>query len=489
MRIAGFMALAASLSLCAASGLVLVPSCAPAGVLEGLPRLSQGLDFQGGAVLTYELVVPDGVDPDVAADQAIEVLRGRLDAVGSAASVWGHGSEIRVEIPGTDAESLERTRGAIGRSSTLELRVVDDLSTVLDAVTELPMDMSRETETLTSFRDPVGGVLSTSYLTASGPAARAELERIVAALEPQGELEILLGRVESYDAPDPATAVPSWRTYVVERRVHVDGSMVADAFVSVDDMMGRPNVMIELDGTGREAFARMTTDAVKRRIAIVVDGEVMSAPLVQEPITGGRAQITLGSYMTYDELLREANDLVIMLRAGALPAPLELVDEAVVRATYDESVLAWLSIGSFLLLVVIVGAGALRYRSGTLALATPLPIVVPGLAVQALLGATLTLASIGGIGLAGLVGLIAGIVVAERVRRPESRVVATLVDASIAPAALLLFAAVGGVVYAATSGMARGFSTGLLVTSLAGAVPSLLWSGGVSAALRHGRRS
>ena len=483
MRIVGFVGVAVSLMLCAVSGLLLVPSCAPAGAMGELPRLSLGLDFQGGAVLTYELQVPEGVDGDIAGEQAAEVLMRRLDAVGSPAVVTRRGDTIRIEVAGTDAATMEATRGAIGRSSTLELRVLDDLSNVLDTVSVLPPGVSRETETITDFRDPMGGVIQTSYLTASGPTARADLERVVATLPASGS-DVLLGRLERYDDPDAAIAEPAWRTYVVHREVHVDGSRVADAYVINDEMMGRPNVMIELDEAGRAAFAQMTTDAVKRRIAIIVDDEVMSAPIVQEPIPGGRAQITLGSYLSYDEMLQQANDLVLTLRAGSLPAPIQLVDESIVHATYGESLLVWIAIGALVLLLVTVGAGALRYRSATVFLATPLPVVVSGLAALALLDATLSLAGVGGIAVAGVATLIGSIVVAERVRRGEATLRRRLVAAAIVPALLVILGIAGGVLFAATSGMARGFAAGLFVTSLAGIVPALLFAGGASAALR-----
>ena len=482
MRISGFVAMGVSLLFCGGSGLVLAPSCVPAGGDYDLPRLSLGLDFQGGAVLTYEVLAPEGIDADGALEQATDVLRRRLDAVGSAASVTRRGNEIRVEIPSTGPDTLEAAIDAIGRSSTLELRVVDDLSRALDAVALLPPGVTRETETITDWRNPTGGVIETRYLTASGPTARADLERVVAALAP-GDRDVLLGRVDSYDPEGPAMTAPEWRTYVVHREVHVDGSHVADASVVVDEMVNQPGVMIELDDGGRQAFAQMTTDAVKRRIAIIVDGEVMSAPLVQEPITGGRAQITLGSYLGYDEMLAQANDLVDMLRAGSLPAPIRLVDQSVVHATYGESLLAWLAAGSLVLLVAIVGAGTLRYRAATLVLATPLAVVVPGLAMLAILDAVASLAGVAGIGVAALASAIGSAVVAERLRRSEPSPARRLLGAAIVPAVLLILGAAGGILFATTSGMARGFAAGLFITSLAGIVPALLFTGGASAVL------
>ena len=84
---------------------------------------------------------------------------------------------------------------------------------------------------------------------------------------------------------------------------------------------------------GAELFRQMTGANVKKRMAIVLDDRVESAPVIQTEIGGGRAQITLGSYSDYNQLMQEANDLVIVLKAGALDAPLSPANEQMIGPT------------------------------------------------------------------------------------------------------------------------------------------------------------
>jgi preprotein translocase subunit SecD len=100
--------------------------------------------------------------------------------------------------------------------------------------------------------------------------------------------------------------------------------------VAPDHETGQPEISIEFDRTGAKIFEKVTAEHVRERLAIILDDEVMSAPLIQSRITGGKARITLGAMRSYDEALNEAHDLAVALRSGAIPTPIRIVEERVV---------------------------------------------------------------------------------------------------------------------------------------------------------------
>ena len=106
-----------------------------------------------------------------------------------------------------------------------------------------------------------------------------------------------------------------WRTYYVERAAALTGAAIADASVIHKPNLG---VMLEFDRDGAHAFGELTTRIVGKKLATVLDGTVHSAPIINGPIRGGRASITLGSRA--DE--RTAKELALVLRTGALPGPM-----------------------------------------------------------------------------------------------------------------------------------------------------------------------
>src|SRR5690606_28282487 len=112
--------------------------------------------------------------------------------------------------------------------------------------------------------------------------------------------------------------------YPVRRRIMLEGDRLVDAGAGFDPQTGAPVVTFRFDSIGATRFADITWENVGRRFAIVLDGKVLSAPVIREPITGGSGQIS-GSFT-----VQEAQDLSVMLRAGALPAPLKVIEERTV---------------------------------------------------------------------------------------------------------------------------------------------------------------
>jgi SecD/SecF fusion protein len=206
------------------------------------------------------------------------------------------------------------------------------------------------------------------------------------------------------------------RTISVRRQVEVDGANLTDARATQDQRTHEWVVSFSLDSLGTRRFADVSTNHVGEPFAIVLDGKVLSAPVIREPITGGRGQIS-GHFTVAD-----ANDLAVLLRAGALPAPLTVVEERSVGPSLGADAIqaGLISVGvGFSLVVAFMLAAYGRFGVyAAVALLANLALTVAGLS---LFGATLTLPGIAGILLALGMAVDANILVNERVREESRR--------------------------------------------------------------------
>ena len=268
---------------------------------------------------------------------------------------------------------------------------------------------------------------------------------------------------------------------VVQRRVLVSGDRLTDAGVAFDSRSGQPAVTTRFDSVGARQFGEMTKEHVGRRFAIVLDKQVLSAPVIQEPILGGSGQIT-GSFTT-----KTANDLAVLLRAGALPAPLKIIEERTVGAELGaDSVKAgrYSAMGGLALVALFM---ILRYGMFGLFANVALTFnVILLLAILTLLGATLTLPGIAGIVLTMGMAVDANVLIYERIREEQRngrsmlasidtgfrRAMATIIDANMTHliASLILFQLGSGPIkgFAVTLGLGiiTSFFTAVMVTRL-----------------------
>ena len=200
-------------------------------------------------------------------------------------------------------------------------------------------------------------------------------------------------------------------THAVRRRVEVDGANLTDARAGTDSRTGEWVVNFTFDSVGTRRFRDVTVQNVGRPFAIVLDTEVLTAPVIREPITGGRGQIS-GSFSA-----RTANDLSVLLRAGALPAPLTVVEERTVGpelgADAIRAGIISLAVGT---LMVFLYMGLAYGLLGWFANIALLFNVVLMIAALSLMEATLTLPGIAGIVLTLGTALDANILINERVR-------------------------------------------------------------------------
>lgn len=205
-------------------------------------------------------------------------------------------------------------------------------------------------------------------------------------------------------------------TFRLEQRVALEGKFIRDAQLAYDQETGEPIVTFKLDKEGARRFGDMTINNVGRQLAIVLDDTVITAPVIQSPITGGNGQIT-GSFTA-----AEASDLALLLRAGALPAPLNVIEERTVGPDLgSDSIAMGITTGIIGVMLVFAFMAGIYGRWGLIA-CTALALNI-GLVfgILSLLGATLTLPGIAGFILSIGMAVDANILINERIREETQR--------------------------------------------------------------------
>lgn len=301
--------------------------------------------------LSYSQKQKDEMTQD-AISRSIEIVRRRIDALGTKEpSIQSQGGKyILIQLPGVD--NPEHIKELIGQTAKMTFHLVNENVTA---------------EQIASGRAPSG----TEFMP-------------------------------YMDAPDQVVPVYS--------RVEVSGESLKDSQADFDQN-NMPVVTTAFDAAGARRFAKLTTEHVGERFAIVLDGKVLSAPSIREPIPGGRGQISGGF------TLQGAKDLAVLLRSGALPAPLQVIEERTVGAGLGADTIESGKIGSavgvlFVLLFMIV-----VYRGfGLIADIVLLVNLAMIIGISALFGATLTLPGIAGIVLTLGMAVDANILPFERIR-------------------------------------------------------------------------
>jgi len=308
---------------------------------------------------------------DRAISQSLEVVRRRVDELGTTEpSIQRQGEDrIVVQVPGLDDPS--RLRAILGRTAKMNFHLVNEEKTA-------------------------------SQARATGM--------------PPGTIIL-----PSADAGDRAAGI---NEYLIDRRVVVSGDNLIDSQPTFND--GRPVVSFRFDAAGGARFGDMTSKNAGRRLAIVLDGEVISAPRINEPILGGNGIIT-GQFS-----VQEANDLSLLLRAGALPAPMQILEERSVGPGLGQDSVEAGEIAAVLGLVFVIAFMVISYgRFGIYADIALLMNLILVLAVMSVLQATLTLPGIAGIVLTVGMAVDANVLIFERIReeRNNGRTIINAIDA------------------------------------------------------------
>lgn len=382
-------------------------------------KITPGLDLRGGAELRLRLKKEDlvaGVSLREAMSRALEVLERRINTMGlKEPSIRPYGEEeIVVQVPGGEPHEVERVKQILSRSGKLVFMVV------------------ASEEVASQYKYPEKAPPGHVWMPVS-KEAQGEI----------GAAHILL-----------------------EDKEWVTGDHVTTAYVARDDM-GRPEVHLEFDGPGKEAFATVTERcAGQRQLAVVLDGVVHSAPQVREPIVGGRARIS-GRFSR-----EEASNLSIVLKSGRLPAPLEIVGEYFVGATLGRQSVELGRIASLIGLAVVMLIMVIYYRgAGLIACVVLVANIILIFGVMAFFGATLTLPGIAGIVLTMGMAVDANIIIFERIREEKLRGKPLLkaFEAGFARAFLTVLDAnlttfiAGVILYYVGIGPIQGFATTLMI--------------------------
>jgi len=269
---------------------------------------------------------------------------------------------------------------------------------------------------------------------------------------------------------DPLTKeITSSHPLLLEKNAQVTGEAVEDAHVSVHE--NEPLVALSFNHTGANSFGDLTKNHVNERLAIVLDGTIFSAPQINEPILDGRAQITLG-LGDYKSLIKEAEDLALVLREGALPATLKIVNKTVIGPSLgSDSIRQGLLSVLFATLVVLLFMLAYYKTGGVIANIGLILNIILMFAILALFQAALTLPGIAGIVLTVGMAVDANIIIFERMREekalgksPRSIVESGYGNAMSAIIDANITTLISGIVlYQFGTGPIKGFATTLII--------------------------
>ncbi|MFB9266522.1 protein translocase subunit SecD [Bradyrhizobium erythrophlei] len=307
------------------------------------------------------------------------------------------GGLIRLTIP--QAAMLDRMRKTIEQSIQIVERRVNELGTVEPLIQRQGSD--RILVQVPGLQDP------TRLKELLGKTAKMEFRMVDTSVSPEQAQQ---GRVPP-ESDLLMSASPPPVPYVVKKQVLVSGGDLTDAQPGFDQRTGEPIVSFRFNTSGARKFAQATTENVGLPFAIVLDNKVISAPVIREPITGGQGQIS-GSFT-----VQSANDLAILLRAGALPAPLTVVEERTVgpglgQDSIEKGELA-AYVGSILVIVFMLVTYRLFGVFANIAVAINVAMIF---GLLSLLNATLTLPGIAGIVLTVGIAVDSNVLIYERIR-------------------------------------------------------------------------
>jgi preprotein translocase subunit SecD len=307
------------------------------------------------------------------------------------------GGLIRLTVP--QAAITERVRQSVEQSIQIVERRVNELGTVEPLIQRQGLD--RILVQVPGLQDP------TRLKELLGKTAKLDF-RMVDSTVPADQAQ--QGRVP----PDSEILMSSTSPkvpYVIKKQVLVSGGDLTDAQPGFDQRSGEPIVSFRFNTSGSRKFAQATSENVGQPFAIVLDNEVISAPVIREPITGGSGQIS-GSFT-----VQAANDLSILLRAGALPAPLTIIEERTVgpglgQDSIEKGELA-AYVGSIMVIVFMLATYRLFGVFANIAVAINVAMIF---GVLSLLNATLTLPGIAGIVLTVGIAVDSNVLIYERIR-------------------------------------------------------------------------
>jgi len=423
---------------------------------------------------------PDQVEEvrDYALRQGIETIRGRVDKFGVAEpTIIKKGTDIIVELPGLKSADFERIKSIIGRTAQLEFKIVDDGSEYMKRVAAtVPksdgksggIEVVPESWTEKDSGKPHEDVYLRSK---SRDALMKFFDGLTGELAMPPDHEIGYEETQARGEDGQQTPDRYWRTYYLHKRAALTGEYLSNADQTWDQQTGRPEISFEFDRQGAAISERMTGDNIGRKMAILLDDKINSAPVIEGRI-GARGRITLGGFGDPFALQQEAKDLVGVLRSGALPAPLRKTFETQVGPTMGRDAVQKAKFSMYIGAAAVVLFMLIYYRlSGIIANLAMVLNMLYMVAILAAFEASLTLPGIAGLVLTIGMAVDANIIIYERIREElrMGKSVRTAVDGGFSRAFWTVFDAhvtnfvAGVVLYSYGSGPIRGFAVTLLV--------------------------
>ncbi|MEW5930575.1 MAG: protein translocase subunit SecD [Gemmatimonadota bacterium] len=458
-----------------------------------------GLDLQGGSHFALEIDESKArLAPEQRADaidRALKIVRTRVDELGVSEPVVQKVGEGRILVELAGLRSDGRAKEVLQRTAFLQfqmVRPVTELQPVLPRIDRAVAEAQGTRGAAPQASNPVGGLFKggagqdtagTGAPFSSKVAPASESEFLVQAADvPAVERYLALPAVQRllprgteflWGTPEPGVPQREQqvrRLFLVDSRPMMTGEYLEQAQAQTDQQTMRPIVTFELSRRGGRIFEKATGENVGRQMAIVLDDRVHSAPVIQSQIAN-RGQIDLGG-----ATLEEASDLALVLRAGALPAPLRIVEERTVgpslgQDSIDKGQLAGM-IGIAAVIVMVIGY---YHFSGVLAVLALSLYVLLILGAMAALDATLTFPGIAGLILSVGMAVDANVLIFERIREELAlgRSVRTAITEGFANAlsaivdSNLTTLITAGILYYVGTGPVRGFAVTLAIGIIA----------------------
>jgi preprotein translocase subunit SecD len=419
-------------------------------------------------------------------DQAMLVIRNRIDKWGVAElDVRKLGTDsIQISLPGRS--DPEQAKELVGTTAQLEFRMVDDTNP--NFFRELTQQTPPPEGSNITVTDEEG------FSQLKGPNREALLTYVKGKV-PEGR-EVLLECVASQVKKNECSA---YLSYLVNREVPLTGESLESANANISQI-NEPEVNITFDAVGGLAFERLTEASVGKRMAIVLDDYVHSAPRINEKIGGGSARITMGraGAKSFDEWFQEAQTLALVLKAGALPAPVTVGEIRQVGASLGEELIKKGSMAALVGLALVIVFMAIYYKKT--GLIADVALLLNGLLILAglsLFNATLTLPGIAGFVLTLGIAVDANVLINERIREEldHGKTARQAVDQGYDRAFWTIFDAhvttliAGFILFATGTGPIRGFATTLIIGLLASLFTSIVVTRVITTYFVHGRNA
>lgn len=496
------------------------PNAIPPNVRAQLPSFIQntinlGLDLRGGSSLLLEIdgAVLQRQRLENVSDSMMAALRDASPRIFATPGVVGDAARVRLRDPADQARAMDALRGVIGQvesrggfgggepdltiTAAAEGGVIEARLTE-EAQRELARDaVARSIEVIRRRVDPTG--------TSEVSITRQGDDRISVQAPGESDPELLKQRIgqtalltfhlvddqadmeavaQGRIPPSSMIAQPygaNQAPELVRRRPSLTGENLTNARTTTDPQTGQYAIAIQFDSAGARVFCRISTEYTGRRFAILLDNRVLTAPVFREPICGGSGQID-GSFTA-----ETASELSLLLRAGALPVPLSVIEQRSVGAELGQDAINAGAIAGIIALIATLAFMILAYGTfglfACLALVVNLVLIV---AAMSMIGAALTLPGIAGLILTLAMAVDANVLIYERMRDEEragrspalaidagfSRAMVTIVDANLTTilAALILFqfgaGPVRGFAWTLSIGVVTSVFTAVLVTQL-----------------------